>query len=229
MRIVILAAGLGSRLGLPRPKPLARLAGGQTILRRAADLLTAVFGEGRLCVVVGFKAELVMAEVPDCSFVVNPDYAVTNTAPSLALALAATGDAPVLWLNGDVVFSADVLSNVMDGVRAGASFVAVNTAEVGEEEIKYTVDGQGAIRLLSKTVTDGLGEAVGINYVTAAEKPALLAHLRACADDDYFERGMETAVAAGELRLLPLDLRDHDCIEVDFAEDLQRARDAVAS
>ena len=45
---------------------------------------------------------------------------------------------------------------------------------------------------------DGRGEAIGINHVGAADKDLLRKHLESCADEDYFERAVETAVAAGK-------------------------------
>jgi hypothetical protein len=38
------------------------------------------------------------------------------------------------------------------------------------------------------------GEAVGINYVSAADKPALIARMAEVADAEYFERGIELLV-----------------------------------
>ena len=42
-------------------------------------------------------------------------------------------------------------------------------------------------------------------------------------DQDYFERGLELAIAEDRLRLEPLDISDLYAVEVDFAEDLERA------
>jgi choline kinase len=42
--IVLLAAGAGSRLGCPHPKPVTLLADGETILSRALRQLTSRFG-----------------------------------------------------------------------------------------------------------------------------------------------------------------------------------------
>jgi hypothetical protein len=64
---------------------------------------------------------------------------------------------------------------------------------------------------------------VGINYVSAADKAVLVEELRACADTDYFERGLETAVARRGLHVAPVDVSRFDVVEVDFEEDLQRA------
>src|SRR5256885_2212931 len=106
---------------------------------------------------------------------------------------------------------------------ADRSFVAVNTASVAEEEIKYTLDGDGYVKELSKQVADALGEAVGINYVAAADRDTLIAHLDACADTDYFERGLETAIAEAGLRVAAVDISAYGCVEVDFEPDLARA------
>jgi choline kinase len=94
---------------------------------------------------------------------------------------------------------------------------------VADEEVKYTLDGEGFVHELSKTVVGGLGEAVGINFVSAADKSALIEHLGACDVQDYFERGMETAIDQRGLRFRPVDISRFAAVEVDFEADLQRA------
>lgn len=93
-------------------------------------------------------------------------------------------------MNGDVVFDAEVLVRARELIEADKSFICVNTAVVGEEEIKYTVDQDGYVALLSKQVTEALGEAVGINYISATDRANLIRGLAACDDMDYFERGL---------------------------------------
>ena len=228
MNIVILAAGVGSRLGRPHPKPLTRLADGESILGRALRLLTSRFSRHTIHVVVGFKKEMIMEEVPDVGFIYNPAYGDTNTSKSLLKALTIVGPGGVLWLNGDVVFDEGVLDDTLPLIAMDRSFVCVNTAAVGEEEVKYTLDPDGYIRDLSKTITDGaLGEALGINYISAADRPALTRRLAECDDLDYFERGIELAIAKDGIRVAPLDISARQVIEVDFAEDLARANERL--
>ena len=224
VHVVILAAGLGTRLGRDLPKPLTPLADGRSILRRQLDAVRAVLGpDVPVTAVVGHRADDIRAAAPELRFTCNPDYATTNTAKSLLRALRDCPPGGVLWLNGDVVFDPAVLEQVAPAIRAGESVVCVDTSVVGEEEIKYTLDGDGYIRDLSKTVTGGLGEAVGINHVAAADRAVLAEHLDACTDTDYFERAMETATAAGRLRFRPLDISRFYAVEVDFEDDLARA------
>ncbi len=224
VQVVILAAGMGTRLGRPLPKPLTVLRDGRSILHQQVDNLHLVLGaDVPITLVVGFKATIVMEAAPDLVFVYNQVYDSTNTSKSLLKALRASHPGGVLWMNGDVVFDPRILEFVQPWLDADESFVCVNTAAVADEEVKYTVDGHGYVAQLSKQVVGGLGEAVGINYVAAADKPALVAELSACADQDYFERGMEAAIAEYGVRFRPLDISTFTAVEVDSEEDLARA------
>lgn len=128
-----------------------------------------------------------------------------------------------MWMNGDVVFDPRVLGLIREKIVEGRSFVCVNTESVAEEEIKYTLDDDGFVRELSKTVTGGLGEAVGINFVAAADKASLAARLDETGDQDYFERGLELAIEKDGLKLEAIDISKYQVVEVDFDDDLTRA------
>lgn len=224
LHAVILAAGMGTRLGRPFPKPLTPLHDGRSILRQQVDNLRGEFGEEVLVtIVVGFKMDLVMEAASDVSFVYNEIYDQTNTSKSLLKALSLSPAGGVLWLNGDVVFDEGILGRLRPFLEEGRSVVCVNTSSVAEEEVKYTLDAAGHIAELSKQVLDGLGEAIGINYVSATDKPAIMARLRECSDQDYFERGIELAIASDGIEVSALDISDLRCVEVDFDADLATA------
>ena len=223
-QIVILAAGMGSRLGRSLPKPLTELSDGRTIMQQQHDNIAAAFGtDATITTVVGYKLEHIIDAFPDVNYVYNEQYDQTNTSKSLLRALKATGSQGVLWMNGDVVFDPQALVRAATLVHADRSFVSVNTSKVSDEEVKYTVDAEGFIKELSKQVVGGLGEAVGINFVSSADKPTLIHHLQRVADQDYFERGIELAIEQNGLRVEPLDISDLYAVEIDFAEDLERA------
>ncbi|GAA5028370.1 phosphocholine cytidylyltransferase family protein [Microbacterium fluvii] len=224
IQTVILAAGMGSRLGRSLPKPLTQLGDGRSIMQQQHDNIRAAFGrDARITAVVGYRAETIVEAFPSADYVYNDRYDQTNTSKSLLRALSATGKAGVLWMNGDVVFDPRVLGRAIALIEQQQSFVTVNTSKVSDEEVKYTVDAGGHIDALSKTVVGGIGEAVGINYISAADKRAFVRHLHRVDDQDYFERGLELAIAEDGLKLRPLDISDLYAVEVDFAEDLERA------
>lgn len=228
LQTVILAAGMGSRLGRSLPKPLTELGDGRSIMGQQHDNIRAAFGDdARITTVVGYRAETVIEAFPHVDYVHNDRYDQTNTSQSLLRALKATGRGGVLWMNGDVVFDPRVLGRAIALIERDQSFVTVNTAKVSDEEVKYTVTAEGYIKELSKTVRDGIGEAVGINFVSSRDKRALVTQLGRVGDQDYFERGLELAIAENGLLLEPLDISDLYAVEVDFAEDLERANQFV--
>ena len=220
---VILAAGMGTRLGMPHPKPLTPLADGRSIMRQQLDNLGSGLDSPAVTIVVGFHAEEVMRHAPDARFVYNERYEHTNTSKSLLRALRLVPPGGVLWLNGDVVFDPKLLEKVAAGIAADHSFVCVNTEACGEEEVKYTASSDGLIEKLSKSVVGGFGEAVGINYIASADRATLVEHLEDCTDTDYFERGIESAIETAGMPVLALDISEFFVVEVDFAGDLERA------
>ena len=226
IQVVILAAGMGTRLARPLPKPLTELRDGRSIMKQQIDNLKTAFGESyRVMIVVGFKLEAIIERFPEATFVYNEFFDQTNTSKSLLKALQASGDGGVLWLNGDVVFDPQVLVRVTEQINANQSFVVVNQSKVSDEEVKYTLDADAFIRELSKQVVGGLGEAVGINFVACQDKAALIKRLIEVDDQDYFERGIELAIDSDGLRFKAVDISDLYAVEIDFAEDLDRANE----
>ena len=224
LQTVILAAGMGSRLGRSLPKPLTELSDGRSIMQQQHDNIRAAFGtDARIMTVVGYKAETIVEAFPEVDYVYNDRYDQTNTSKSLLRALTKSGKGGVLWMNGDVVFDPLVLGRAIELIQRDESFVTVNTSKVSDEEVKYTVTDKGHISQLSKTVVGGIGEAVGINYISSADKKAFIRQLSRVDDQDYFERGLELAIAEDGVLLEPLDISDLYAVEVDFAEDLERA------
>lgn len=226
LQVVILAAGMGTRLGRPHPKPLTELRDGRTILAQQLGNIRGVFGDDvQIMIVVGFKMEQIMEAAPTAAFAYNEAFDQTNTSKSLLRALSITGGRGTLWLNGDVVFHPQVLDRLTPLIERGQSLVCVNTASVSDEEVKYTVDATGTIARLAKTIPndEALGEAVGINYIAPADKAAFIRRLDEVDESDYFERGLELAIAQDGLSVRPVDISDLFAVEIDFADDLDRA------
>ena len=226
IQAVILAAGMGTRLGRPFPKPLTPLSDGRTIMEQQIDNLRQVFGaDVRITTVVGFKLDLILEAFPDVTYIYNEAYDQTNTNRSLLKALRLSTEDGVLWMNGDVVFDPQVLEKVRDVMESDTSFICVDTAAVGDEEVKYTVDDDGYVDELSKQVVNARGEAIGINFVSASDKPTLIDRLSECSDADYFERGIELAISHDSMRVMPVEIGEFFAVEVDFEEDLTRANE----
>ncbi len=218
MKAVILAAGVGSRLGRPFPKSLSLLPDGERILGRQIRIFQQ-FGINEIFVVVGFKKELIMEEFPQAYYKYNPIYYITNTAKSLCCGLEQIDD-DVIWSNGDVVFDEGVIERLL---TCQTNAVAVDKKKCGEEEVKYRAGQDRKILEISKTVARPQGEAVGVNMICKNDIPVFLQALANCADNDYFERGVELAIGEN-VNFTAVDISDFRCIEVDFEDDLHTAR-----
>ena len=216
MKVVILAAGRGARLGKAYPKALTPLKDGKSILSHQIEGLSQYVNIGDIFVVVGYKKDLIMSAFPDLSYIDNDRYNETNTSQSLSIALNHIADEDILWLNGDIVFDHRVIGRLLE---YGKSCMAVNTAQVGDEEVKYQTNGMGYVIAISKQVVNPEGESVGIHNIPAKEVPILIKHLSDCQNQDYFEKGLELAIQDG-LEVSPIDISDLNCIEIDFPEDL---------
>lgn len=223
MKVVILAAGQGSRLGHPgRPKPLTPLANGKSILQLQVEALAAHVSIHDIMVIVGFHMEQIIQLFPDLLFVYNPDFAKENTAKSLLRALKKVDD-DLLWINGDVVFHPAILEKLMAFKK---SSMVVNRAVVGEEEVKYHCNAEGLIDQVSKQVKDAQGEALGINFISKKDLPLFRESLEQTQINDYFEKGIELAIKKG-LKIWPFPVDGELCTEVDFPEDLERANQMI--
>ena len=219
MKTVILAAGIGSRLGaVDLPKPLVELADGRSLMERQLAMLSGLCARHDVYAVVGYKKDMIMERFPDLTFVYNPNFSTENTAGSLARALVRIED-DVLWLNGDVLVGEGVIAAVLAG---GGSAMAVQRRDVGEEEVKFLADETNMITAVAKTVTEGEGEAIGVNYCSAADLPLLRECLASCDPGEYFERGVEMAIERG-MRVRAADVSELECIEIDFPSDLEAA------
>ncbi|WP_022881270.1 phosphocholine cytidylyltransferase family protein [Gryllotalpicola ginsengisoli] len=231
-QVVILAAGMGSRLGRALPKSLTELVDGRTIMRQQFDNIETAFGkDAKVTIVVGYRAEDIVERFGDrAQFVYNEKYDQTNTSKSLLRALRASNKGGVLWMNGDVVFDPQALVRAKEFVARDQSFVTVNTSKVSDEEVKYTVGAEGYIDQLSKQVDTAvaLGEAVGINYISSRDKASFIRSLDKVDAQDYFEAGLELSIAKDRILVEPMDISDLYAVEVDFAEDLERANGLFA-
>jgi choline kinase len=125
-------------------------------------------------------------------------------------------------MKADIVFDSEVLKRGAADFEAGHSSVVVNTAKVGDEEVKYTFDDKGFVNKFSKPVLGGLGEAVGINHVSSGDEAKLNKRLEEVDDESYF-KGIELGIEKDGLLLKAIDISYLYVIEFDFDEDLDRA------
>lgn len=223
-KAIILAAGMSTRLRSAVPKPLLPLKDEKTILDYQIECITRYIPGGNIYIVVGYKKEMIMERYPEFAYVYNQRYAHTNTATSLLAGLDKMSTDTV-WLNGDIFFDHRILGRLL---RSKTTAVTVDAKDCGDEEVKYTLDGKGAIARLSKEVVGGQGEALGINIVKRRDLAAFKNRLGAAGERDYFEKAIEKMIQSDRVKVMPIPVGAFFCDEIDFEEDLQNVRRYIA-
>lgn len=227
MKAIILAAGMGSRLDDSPdhlPKALTPIIGQASILECQLRGLSICLSLDQIWVVVGYRKEVIMEAFPDLGYIYNPDFQKENTSKSLLRALKKV-DEDVLWLNGDVVFHPAIVEKL---IKEDRTAMVVSQTVVGEEEVKYRVDPQGRITEVSKQVTEPQGEALGINLFKKEDLPLLRQELERCLPGDFFEKAIEQGIQKG-LAVWSVPVGVDECSEIDFPEDLIRAKKLVSN
>lgn len=230
MRAVILAAGMGRRLGAmgwDRPKCLLRRPRGTLLDNAIASALAQ--GVEETVVVVGFRKDLVIEAASrhntKLTFVVNERYASTNTLHSLRLAEEHLRDGFLLF-NGDVWFCETVLDRLLahDG-----SALTTEPRACGEEEVKVVVDATDRIRRIGKGLSPSacLGEYMGIARFDADFAGPFAESLRrldesAGSSDLFYEAALDPLLDANPLHAVRLE--PGSAIEIDTPEDVEAAR-----
>jgi len=218
---IILAAGMGKRLGSPIPKALTNLINGKTILDFQIEHLSSLISAQNITVVVGYMKEMIMSKFPYLSFVQNDNFAQTNTSKSLLLALRKIED-DVIWLDGDVYFDDEVPRLLLN---TEFSCCLVDRKKCGPEEVKYNLNEDGFIHNISKNVERPQGECLGINVVLKKDLNVFRNELERVDNQDYFEKALENLTISKKILLTPIDVGPYYCNEIDFNEDLKAVRD----
>lgn len=225
MKAVILAAGMGTRLGSLIPKPLSAVKNEKVIIDYQVKNLSKSIGIHNILVVVGYKKELIMERHPQLIYIYNNRYIQTNTSKSLLMALEKIND-DVLWVNGDVFCDKEVINMLINSGRTSC-LVDPNTCD--HEAIKYTCFDDGNIKNISKDIENARGEALGINLILQKDLAKFKQELALVSDTAYFEKALENLTANQQLKLKPIDKGNYFCTEVDFQEDLEKVVHYVSS
>ncbi|GIM44848.1 nucleotide sugar-1-phosphate transferase [Collibacillus ludicampi] len=241
MRLVILAAGIGSRLRPltdHQPKCLIKV-GDQSILERLliqAEQLKGRFEEA--VVITGYLHEQVEKFVEQWNrahdllvrIVHNESYDRTNNGYSLWCAREFLIDG-FLLVDGDLLLDPQVLDRVS---RSETSVLAVDMkSRIDEEAMKFVLDKNGHIVRLSKEIPlqEGDGESLGLNHIVREDAQAIVEHLTKLVDagivNDYYERAFQEYLKEG-WKLGVIDIGDLPWVEVDDQNDLKRAVEKFA-
>jgi len=233
MKAVILAAGAARRLApLTNTihKSLLKI-GDRCILEHQLDALER-YGVGEALLVVGYLKEQIMQTFGTAyknmtlNYLENPQYATTNTVYSLWLARDFFLAEDFVYCNADVIFHHHLVQRLLSAPYSTALGIEIKTC--GEEEVKVIVGADQRIRRIGKKLNpvECLGEFVGIAKF-GAELTVDFAHsleevIQEGQSMSFFEAAVDRILEKHAMH--SVDISDIPVIEIDFPEDLEKAR-----
>ncbi len=231
-RALILAAGVGRRLGDTHAGPKALLElGGRSLLARHLDALAAC-GVTDVTIVTGHEAATLRAAIPHgaATFVHNPDYREGSVVSLWTGRHVLDSGARVVLMDADVLYDRALLARLLASRHADCLLLDRHI-EPGEEPVKLCVAGQDRIVDFRKRPTvahDWHGESVGfflLSPATAAELGVrAAAYVHGGRRNLEYEEPIRDMILDHPGRFGFEDISGLPWTEIDFPEDVVRAR-----
>jgi len=225
MKVIILAAGKGTRYSIEKPKTLCQIVGNKTILDFQVERLTKKIGRKNIGVVVGYKKEKIIEKYPDLDYFYNQNFANTNNSKSLLLALQKINE-DVLILDADVYFDEEVLDLM---IPSEDSSCLVNRVECIDEEMRYDINEKGLISRMSKSIRQHKGEALGIHLLKKRDLLSIINELKIISDHEFDCKAYDNLIRKGKLKLKPVYVEPFFCKDIDFEKDLEEVKQHLSS
>jgi choline kinase len=241
MQAIILAAGVGERLGAAtaeRPKSLLEMGESSLLLRHCRALRA--LGIDLVHVVTGFCAEMIDAELatlPDSDRIhrmINPEFRLGSVVSLWTARDVLRSGSPVILMDADVLCDARILHTLATS-SVDNCFLLDRNFEPGDEPVKLCVrDGQIVEfrkRIATSLQYDLQGESVGFFRFAPAMAAALAARC-----EEYMAQGLVREPYEEAIRDLVLgapaefgfeDVTGLPWIEIEFPGDVARARDEI--
>ncbi|MFA6036968.1 MAG: phosphocholine cytidylyltransferase family protein [Legionellales bacterium] len=235
IKAIILAAGVGSRI---RPltdnchKSLLKIEDKPILEMMINNILDC--GITEVIFVLGYLQEQIKAFVSNkfpylnVAYLVNENYAATNTGYSLMLAEKHVGNSSFIKFDADVVFDKNILKNLIECDYENSLCIDKNI-QLNTEEIKVIIGTNNLVVKANKSVhpADAIGESIGIEKISNATAIKLFAELRLMMEDkskhqEYYEAAYEQLIEQ-QVPFYALDITGLKWIEIDTLEDFNEA------
>ncbi len=244
MQAIMLAAGVGSRLygdtDSQPPKSLLNF-GGKTLLHRHIEILSDL-GIVGLTLVLGYRKDEILAEVDKVqrklgiqgfvNHIVNPDFRLGTVVSLYAAKSVLRGGTDVVMMDADVLYSRRLIECLINSPNFNCLLVDLNF-EPGDEPVKVCIKG-GRIVDFGKQISheyEIMGEWPGFmkmsSGIASGMADACAAIIESGKSDRPCEDAMYDVLMAQPGVIGYEDVTGEPWIEIDFPEDLARARDTI--
>ena len=230
MRAVLMAAGIGSRLGETVEGPKCSLdVAGKPLIYRTVEMLRN--NDIEVGIVVGYKKERVYQALEglDVKYYYNPYYKVTNSMASLRFAkdFIDTEDDLILG-NADVFWKEDILQQLLCAKEDAVMLVDETKADTGD--YFFNVD-DGKIVAFGKDLPRNRRncEYVGLAKLRKVFLPGFKDRLENCIESGIYNMWWENVLYnyCREYPIFAVDVKGCFWGEIDYIEDYERILDHV--
>ena len=208
---IIAAAGMGKRLGFDMPKPLIKICD-KTLIEYQLEILKDV---ENVYIIVGFRAEEFINYVKtirkDIIFVMNHEYASTNTMFSLNIALTYI-KGPYVFMDGDVYFHREEARQFLSQAASASESIIGVTKAKSEDSVFVDIDDNGYVTQFTRKERKDY-EWLGVGYFR---------------DLSFSDIKKSSDVFSHLCEYLPLKSFVFDAYEIDTAQDLELAKKNIA-
>jgi len=231
MKAIILAAGIGKRIGKygNKPKCLIEIEG-KTLLERYLVSLRKC-GIEEIVIVTGYKRELIRQKIDSFSFnmdiklITNPEYEKGSILSLWAAKSELKGD--IVLMDGDVFFEQEVLDRLIKSEHSNAVLIDGKYTNTGEECIIGTKDNK--VSTMARGLSgnyDILGEWVGFIKMDQAATSMLYEITDANVKKDNVNMGYEDTFSVFFKKIkFGFEIIDGlKWVEIDFPTDIEKAR-----
>lgn len=241
MHAVILAAGVGERLGAAagdKPKCLLEFAG-QSLLERHLAILNH-YGLERLTIITGYQSALIEAALTqytgqlDIRTRHNPDYRAGSVVSLACARDALCAGEPMLLMDADVLYDHRLIGRLL-ATSHDNCFLLDRNFEPGDEPVKLCVRDGRLIdfrKRIDKNLNfDFQGESVGFFRFEPETACTLAAtandYVTGGKHDQPYEEVIRDHLLASLAEFGYEDITGLAWIEIDFPDDIQRARQTI--
>ena len=237
MKVIILAAGIGKRLGPNsenKPKCLLKFGGTSLLYRHLSNLMN--FSVSEIIIVYGYQSELIDAEISQFDLklplttIYNQDYTMGSVVSfACAISFLKSGT-DIILMDADVLYDPRILQTLMESQNKNC-FLLDREFEPGDEPVKLCIRN-GEIIEFRKQIDQGLdfdeqGESVGFFRFAPdiAEKLANRAqyYLDNGRHEEPYEEVIRDLLLSETHSFAYEDITGLPWVEIDFPDDIERA------
>ena len=240
MKTIILAAGIGQRLGNSsekKPKCLLEFDGKSLLLRHLENLYH--YGIDDIVIVTGFESDMIKSTLSDIGasrvdICFNPDFTKGSILSMLSGLNTLEANQDFILMDADVLYDHNILGRLINSDKENV-FLLDQDFETGEEPVKLCVRDERLIefrkQLDENLAFDYMGESVG--FFKFSSTTGKLLGLKA---SEYINRGKNETPYEEIIRDLLLanpeqysfeDISGLPWLEIDFPDDVVKAIDII--